>query len=64
MDIAECWKVCESKRERERDRKGWGVSPTYDTHSMLTRTTKPSAAARPSIAEKGGSGVYFDYDTT
>jgi hypothetical protein len=31
---------------------------------MPTRTTKPSAAARPSAAKNGGSGVFLDSDTT
>jgi hypothetical protein len=48
--------VRESEKERERERKGSGVSPDYDTHRALTRTTKPSAAVRPSAAEKGVLG--------
>jgi hypothetical protein len=55
---------CANNIERERERKGSGVSPDCDTHSTLTRTTKPSAAVRPSAVEKGGSGVSPDYDTT
>jgi hypothetical protein len=63
MHIAECWQVCKYQRERERE-KELGVYPDYDTHSTLMRTLKPSAAVRPSAAEKGGSGVSFDGDTT
>jgi ABC-type nickel/cobalt efflux system permease component RcnA len=53
----------EKERERERERERSGVSPDYDSRSTLTRTTKPSAAVRPSAAEKGASGVTPDYTT-
>jgi len=53
-----------TERKRERERKGFGVSPDYDAHNTLTRTTKPSAVVRPSAAEKGDSRVSPDYDTT
>jgi hypothetical protein len=58
--------MCAKNREREREkrRKGPGVSPEYDSHSTLMRSTKPSAAMRPSAAEKGGSVVSPGYDTT
>jgi hypothetical protein len=52
----------ESARERERE-KEFGVYPDFDAHSTLTSTRKPSAAVRPSAAEKGGSGVSPDNDT-
>jgi hypothetical protein len=46
--------------EREREIRGSGVFPDYDTNSTLTRTRKPSAAMKPSAAEKG----FSDSDTT
>jgi hypothetical protein len=55
--------ACVRITEREREREDSGISPDYDSHSTLTRTTKPSAAVRPSAAEKGGLGVSLDYDT-
>jgi hypothetical protein len=60
--------MCAKNREREREkrRKGPGVSPEYDSHSTLMRSTKPSAAMRPSAAEKGGVGGLprLRYNTT
>jgi hypothetical protein len=50
--------------EKERKRKDSGVSPDYDTHSTLTRTRKPSAAVRPSAAEKGGLRGFPENDTS
>jgi len=67
IDIAEFWQVCESTqervaREKEREKGGeererYCSTPTHfkrkaSTHSTLTRTRKPYAAARPSAAEK------------
>jgi hypothetical protein len=45
--------MCANNRDREKE---FGVYPDFDAHSTLTRTRKPSAAVRPSAAEKGGSG--------
>jgi hypothetical protein len=42
----------------------FGVPPDDDARSTLTRTKKPSAAVRLSAAEKGGSGVYPENNTT
>jgi hypothetical protein len=44
---------------------GSGVSPGYGNQTCSTpKKVEPSATARPSAAEKGGSGVSSDYDTT
>jgi hypothetical protein len=49
---------------RRRRPSGQAELPTTTQHSTPTRKRKPCAAARPSAAEKGGSGVSLDYDTT
>jgi hypothetical protein len=50
---------CANNREREKEREP-RVYSDFDALSTLTRTRKPSAAARPSAAEKRGSGVFPD----
>jgi hypothetical protein len=58
-------KIIEKEREKEREKKRekekeFEVYLDYDAQGTLTRTRKPSAAVRPSAAEKRGYG----YNTT
>jgi hypothetical protein len=54
----------QAERSGEKKKGGFGYPPTTVIQLASTpKKAKPSAAARPSAVEKGGSGVSSDYET-